>query len=438
MTPNFANRTIWTGDNLDVMRGMNSDSVDLIYLDPPFNSGKQWSAPIGSEAAGAAFKDTWSLSDVNLVEHGAIKEKNAALGSVIDAAGLAHGKPMQSYLIYMGIRMLEMQRLLKPTASIYLHCDPTASAWLRTAMDAVFGKDCFRNEIVWSYEKWTNSTRAFQKNHDVILFYAHKDSTFNKLYGPLTDRQRQLIQRGYNDGSRAGKQIVRIYNRDADAVKARLAQWEREGRAIYDVQPPQGKAISAVWPLSLLNGASKERTGYPTQKPLTLLERIVAASSTPGDMVLDPFCGCATACVAAEKLDRQWVGIDVSALAYNLVQQRLAREVNVGSRETPRLTGWDVTHRDDVPQRTDLGDIPPYNSQENRERLYGRQGGYCNGCEHHFPPRNLTIDHIVPRSRGGSHHVDNLQLLCGACNSAKGAGTQEALIAKLVETGVRG
>lgn len=196
-----------------------------------------------------------------------------------------------------------------------------------------------------------------------------------------------------------------------------------------------GARIRDWWEMPIAQ--AKERVGYPTQKPLQLLERILSASSNEGDTALDPFCGCATACVAAEKLDRQWVGIDVSALAYNLVQQRLAKEVKVGSKETPRLTGWDVTHRDDVPQRTDLGDIPPYNSQENRERLYGRQGSYCNGCEHHFPPRNLTIDHIVPRSRGGSHHVDNLQLLCGACNSAKGAGTQEALIAKLVETGIR-
>ena len=411
VTPNFVNRTIWTGDNLDVMRGMNSDSVDLIYLDPPFNSGKQWSAPIGSEAAGAAFKDTWSLSDVNLVEHGAIKEKNAALGAVIDAAGLAHGKPMQSYLIYMGIRMIEMLRLLKPTASIYLHCDPTAGAYLKMLMDAVFGHQNFRNEIAWCYKENDTASRHFPRKHDTLLFYSMSDDyRFNMQRGEITEAQKKR----YNhiiDGERYA------------FMKGKMRKLEG------------GARIRDWWEMPIAQ--AKERVGYPTQKPLQLLERILSASSNEGDTVLDPFCGCATACVAAEKLDRQWVGIDVSALAYQLVQQRLAREVKVGSKETPRLTGWDVTHRDDVPQRTDLGDIPPYNSQENRERLYGRQGGYCNGCEHHFPPRNLTIDHIVPRSRGGSHHVDNLQLLCGACNSAKGAGTQEALIAKLVETGVR-
>ena len=159
------------------MRGMNSDSVDLIYLDPPFNSGKQWSAPIGSEAAGAAFKDTWSLSDVNLVEHGAIKEKNAALGAVIDAAGLAHGKPMQSYLIYMGIRTIEMQRLLKPTASIYLHCDPTAGAYLKMLMDAVFGHQNFRNEIAWCYKENDTASRHFPRKHDTLLFTACPTTT---------------------------------------------------------------------------------------------------------------------------------------------------------------------------------------------------------------------------------------------------------------------
>lgn len=129
--------------------------------------------------------------------------------------------------------------------------------------------------------------------------------------------------------------------------------------------------------------------------------------------------------------------IDISPLAYNLVQQRLAKEVKVGSEETPRLLDWKVTHRTDVPLRDDLGPIPPYNSQENRERLYGRQRGHCNGCERHFEDRNLTIDHIWPQSKGGGHHIDNLQLLCQWCNSKKGSGTYAELIAKLIQEGIR-
>ena len=136
--PNFRNRTLWTGDNLDVMRGLNSETVDLIYLDPPFNSNRDYAAPIGSDAAGAAFKDTWTLSDVDLAWHGEVAEASPALYAVIDVARQAHGKGMQSYLIMMAVRLLEMHRLLKPTGSIYLHCDPTASHYLKLLMDTVF------------------------------------------------------------------------------------------------------------------------------------------------------------------------------------------------------------------------------------------------------------------------------------------------------------
>ena len=136
---NFRNRTLWTGDNLDVMRGLNSETVDLIYLDPPFNSNRNYAAPIGSEAAGAAFKDTWTLSDVDEAWHGEIAEANPALYQVVGAARLSHGKGMQAYLTMMAVRLLEMRRLLKPTGSVYLHCDPTASHYLKQLMDVVFG-----------------------------------------------------------------------------------------------------------------------------------------------------------------------------------------------------------------------------------------------------------------------------------------------------------
>ena len=145
--PNWKNRTLWTGDNLDIMRGMNSASVDLIYLDPPFNSNKNYSAPIGSEAAGAAFKDTWTLSDVDEAWHGEIADRDPTLYAIIDAAGLAHGKSMKSYLIMMAVRLLEMHRLLKRTGSIYLHCDPTASHYLKSLMDAIFGGETSKMKL---------------------------------------------------------------------------------------------------------------------------------------------------------------------------------------------------------------------------------------------------------------------------------------------------
>ena len=171
-----------------------------------------------------------------------------------------------------------------------------------------------------------------------------------------------------------------------------------------------------------------ERVGYPTQKPLALLERIIRASSNEGDVVLDPFCGCATACIAAEKLSRRWVGIDISPKAADLVQTRLKKELGLF---------YKGVHRTDVPVRTDLGEVPKYNIDANKRYLFGQQEGLCNGCLSPFPYRNLTIDHVVPRSKGGSDHIANLQLLCGACNSTKGSGTHEELLARLVRDGVR-
>ena len=152
--PNFADKTIWTGDNLDIFRGMNSETVDLIYLDPPFNSNRNYAAPVGSQAAGAAFKDTWTLSDLDVAWMGFIADEQPAMYQVLQAAGLTHGKGMQSYLCMMGVRLLEMRRVLKDAGSIYLHCDPTASHYLKLLMDAVFGRSSFRNEVVWSYRRW--------------------------------------------------------------------------------------------------------------------------------------------------------------------------------------------------------------------------------------------------------------------------------------------
>ena len=190
--PNFKNRTLWTGDNLHVMRGLNAETVDLIYLDPPFNSNREYAAPIGSEAAGAAFKDTWTLSDVDLAWHGEIAEANPNVYGVIDAARQAHGKGMQSYLTMMAVRLLEMKRLLKPTGSIYLHCDPTASHYLKLLLDAVFGSGLFLNEITWKRSSAHSDTkqgmRRAGKIRDVLLVYTKTDNyVWNPQYMPYAE-----------------------------------------------------------------------------------------------------------------------------------------------------------------------------------------------------------------------------------------------------------
>ena len=165
---NWKNRTIWTRDNLHVLRGMNSASVDLIYLDPPFNSNRTYSAPIGSKAAGAAFKDAWTLDDADRIYLALLKEADPTTFAVIEAARLAHGPGMAAYIGMMAQRVAEMRRVLKPTGSIYLHCDTTANHYLRAMMDAAFGRSQFRNEIVWCYSTSGRSKRFFAKKHDSI------------------------------------------------------------------------------------------------------------------------------------------------------------------------------------------------------------------------------------------------------------------------------
>ena len=176
---NVENRTIFEGDNLHILRGIDPESVDLIYLDPPFNSNRNYSAPIGSEAAGAAFKDTWALSDVDNAWHGEIADREPALYQAIHASEVTHSKGMKSYLIMLGVRLLEMKRVLKPTGSIYIHCDPTASHYIKLLMDSVFGRNNFRNDISWKRINVPKSTKnKFGAVHDCCFFIASLKSLF--------------------------------------------------------------------------------------------------------------------------------------------------------------------------------------------------------------------------------------------------------------------
>ena len=168
------------------------------------------------------------------------------------------------------------------------------------------------------------------------------------------------------------------------------------------------------WDISVLNPNAKERTGYPTQKPIALLDRIIRASSNPDDLILDPFCGCATALVAADRLQREWAGVDLSPLAIKLVDERIAEDRG-------KMPWGGATALTEAPKRTDLGKLPNYRTH--RHRLYGEQEGVCVGCDTHFPFRVMDVDHMLPRSKGGTDHTDNLQLLCSGCNRSKGGKT---------------
>ena len=459
---NFSDRTIWTGDNLDILRGLNSVSVDLIYLDPPFNSNRNYAAPVGSAAAGAAFKDTWTLSDLDVAWMGLIADEQPGMYKALEAAGLTHGKGMQSYLCMMAVRLLEMRRVLKDTGSIYLHCDPTASHYLKMLMDSIYGAAHFRNEIVWKRADAKGNTgqgaKHFARVNDLLLFYTKSNhNMFRSQYGPLDPGYVERFYR-YSDpdgrrykldnmlgpgGAAKGNPQYQVMGvtRYWRYSKDRMQQLIDDGRVVQTkpgnvpmykryLDESLGTPLTTNWSdISFVRGWSKERIGYPTQKPLALLERIIKASSNnEGDVVLDPFCGCATACVAAENLSRQWIGIDISPKAVELVNMRLQQ--SMGDLFHNRL----VTARTDIPRRTDIDAPVPY--RQNKHVLFGQQEGRCNGCRSAFEFRNFTIDHIIPEHRGGTDHVENLQLLCGHCNSVKGDRPQEYLVARLRELGI--
>ncbi|MDI9348763.1 MAG: DNA methyltransferase [Candidatus Symbiobacter sp.] len=397
--------TLYTQDNLFVLHGMNSDSVDLIYLDPPFNSKRLYAAPVGSRAAGAAFKDMWGWSDVNAAYLERLIEKYPNLGKFILATKETHSNAMAAYLAYMAQRIIEMHRVLKDTGSFYLHCDPTASHYLKFLLDAIFGRDNFRNEIIWCYSIGGKSKRTFGRKHDVILYYSKSDAYFFDAAGAS-------IPRKPNSHMKSGvDEDGRDYQEKTD---------KKSGKT-YRYYVEDGKIAEDYWTdIESLNREDRERTGYPTQKPLALLHRIIKASSREGDIVLDPFCGCATTCVAAQQLNRHWIGIDIEQKSSAILIERLSGDAGMFR---------DFIHRTDIPHRTDVALLLP--SNDVKTRLYAAQNKCCNGCGSEFDLRHFDIDHIVPKAKGGGDYYENFQLLCASCHRIKGDRPMEYLMTRL-------
>jgi len=297
-------RALYTGDCLDIMNEHISDqSIDLIYLDPPFNSNSHYSLPFKNKdrsmRPAEAFNDTWrwtaqDADNLRRLEKNPLTRSLAAIvkfAQEVEQTGRAKGRSsLAAYLMNMILRLRAMRRVLKETGSVYLHCDPTAGHYLKLAMDAVFGYKNFRNEIVWGYRTGGVSKKRWPRKHDVILCYGKSNNT---LHNPLTERI-------YYD------KPFFTTNEDED------------GRYYADVY------VRDVWTdIKAVINVSKERLGYPTQKPLALLERVIKASSNPGDLVLDTFCGCGTTVHAAESLNRQWIGIDISPFSAGLIRERI-------------------------------------------------------------------------------------------------------------------
>ncbi|WP_034407797.1 site-specific DNA-methyltransferase [Deinococcus murrayi] len=357
---------LYQGDNLKVLRELATESVDLIYLDPPFNSQANYNILFrdhqgeGNHAQAFAFQDTWvwgeeseqAMHDLT-VSHGALAEFLQQMVSRF------RGSSLSAYLVMMAVRLVELHRVLKPTGSLYLHCDPTASHYLKVVLDLIFGIENFRNEIVWKRSDAKGNSgqgaRHYGRNTDSILFYGRSEQvTFHQQYVPLSAEYIEQFYR-YQDpdgrrykldnmlgpgGASKGNPYYEVMGvaRHWRYSRERMQQLIAEERVIQTrpgtvpmykryLDESRGVPVGNLWTdISFLRGHSREKLGYPTQKPVALLERIIATSSNPGDVVLDPFCGCGTTVSAAQKLGRAWVGIDITHLSVQLIKARLRRD----------------------------------------------------------------------------------------------------------------
>ena len=450
MTAQDLHGKLFIGNNLDVLRGINSESVDLIYLDPPFCKQKKFAAPIGSKAAGMSFKDAWTLDDAEKVWLEECQYAEPEIWHVIRAAKAAHSEAMAGYLAFMLQRLRECQRVMKRSGSIYLHCDPTANSYLRVLMDTVFGAASFRNEIVWKrYGSHNDTSRRFGCISDTVLFYAGANATWNVQRGIVDPSSytssdfrgtyttsplhaRSLSGGGYKYTWHEIKDVWKFPKDRLDELEAdSRIHWPKRGkvprRKVY-LSESKGKPLNSIFD-DIPIASGKERTGWPTQKPLALLERIIRASSNLEDLILDPFAGCATACVAAEKLGRKWCGIDIAEDAEIITSLRLSELTERESHCQPTFAMTECKAVFHPPVRTD--EIEVRFSRNIRSILYKKQNGCCNGCKRKLPIDLLELDHIIPKSKGGRDEDKNAQLLCATCNRIKGNRPQHYLLAEL-------
>jgi len=462
--------TLYTGDCLYILHGINSETIDMVYLDPPFNSNRNFSAPLGSKAAGSSFDDMWTWKDVDEQYLESIIMDYPFLVQFIQSIERIYGPAMKSYITYMTQRVIEIKRVLKKDGSFYLHCDSTASHYLKIVCDRVFGKNYFKNEIIWKRTfAHALGSKHFSKVSDRILYYSSKKATWNPQY---LEHDEQYIKKNYKhkdargvyrkillSGGKAGGTQAYEEWRGVKPPSGRawapptqksfpesikfpknykdlsthqkldvldeldLITWNSKGNPDYKgyLSNTKGKVLTDIFlDIPPVSSKSQERTGYPTQKPIELLRRLILSSTNEGDIVLDPFCGCATTCVAAQQLNRKWIGIDISKVSANVVMERLSEDAGMFT---------DFIHTDKFPARTDIK-IEKI-GKNLKERIFNDQNGKCNACEAEMEIRNFEIDHIIPRSKNGADTYENFQLLCGSCNRIKGDRPMEYLMMRI-------
>ena len=366
--------TLYYGDNHPILRDqLDTASVDLIYLDPPFNSNRSYNVLFRDEAGRAtdaqltAFEDTWHWNaKTQELYNELVTRGDARVGAMIGALREAIGaNQMMAYLVMMAGRLVELHRVLKPTGSLYLHCDPAASHYLKVVLDAIFGPQNFRNEIIWKRTTAHSDPSRWGSVHDILLFYCKANQyTWNEVYMPYSQEYGARFNRTDPDGrkwtddnltakglSGGGytyeyKGVTSFWRMPLETMK----RLDEEGRLYFTgrggirlkryLDETAGLSIQdVITDIPPINSQAAERLGYPTQKPVALLERIIGASSNPGDLVLDPFCGCGTTVVAAQKLGRRWIGIDITHLSVALLKYRLKDSFGLVERRDYAIRG---------------------------------------------------------------------------------------------------
>ena len=515
-TPNFRNRTLYYGDNLPALRRMNSETVHLIATDPPFKKQRGFF----SDAGGYDDRWTWRKDILGLDRKGnAVAENHddwvdqiqddwPGAWKVIDAARAGYGDDMGAFLCWLGVRLMEMRRILREDGSIYVHLDETAVHYVTMLMDAIFGRENRLNGIVWRRTYAHGGARRWASVHDTILFYRKSE---NHVWNPVyVDYDKSYLEQYYRFEDEKGRyQLVSLtgagitkagdsglpwrgvnpsnsgrhwavpmpalrgaypgVNLEGFSTQekldlldaAGLVYWPKRGsvprQKRYADENPGTPIADVIDDIGPLGAHARERTSnhYPTQKPLALYERIIRASSNPGDVVLDPFCGCATTPVAAERLGRQWVGMDIWEQAYGKVTSRL-REYGILVDDSAldgefnekgmlqfgeyRLVLIDNKDKgDEFPARTDADEVaaPALNLRRRRPTepwqqlsnalmrrilvvAQGRNGLVgCAGCGRALEADFFHLDHISPKSQGGENYITNRILICAPCNSRK-------------------
>ena len=472
---NAVNRGVYVADNLEFLRRLNDECIDLACIDPPFSKGdtfegdqlkpdlsdherevelrllRGWGIHDENDASdagiawpattAAGFKDVWSWEqDIHEDWIKDLAENHAPTSDLIETTRLIHDDHIAAYLCYMAVRLIEIHRVLKPTGSLFLHCDHTANGYLRQLLDSVFGKDQMQNEIIWCYAPAGRPPkRGFHRKHDTIFYYRKTNTgSFNHQYGPMSPETLAT----YSETDEEGRQY-------------KVAQGGR--RSYLDQQ--RGRPIPSWWddiPSFGTATNAPERTGYRTQKPIALAERIISASTDEGDVVLDCFAGCASSAIAAERLDRRWVACDLNPRAWTVFKRQFSKPKLALLRCSDEISGQAVWGDEPVVTVHGPGNLPTRTSQaqekqpgkrepherkfkvpssiipeeEMKEKLLEFSGykAWCCGFANRLPDgtiikttRNFHLDHVLPRSEGGSHQIMNRAPMCPSHNLRKSA-----------------